>query len=194
MATPRSQRIGIWIIAIVMIIGTIGSFAVMILANNNAKTDQEAQAKQVAEYQKQQQQSAEDNANKSQPLDGYSATPFDAGSVTSLQKEVLQAGDGQVIKNTDTINVSYFGWLPSGRIFDSSKKSGKDTPIDLSLTHVIAGWTEGLTGEKEGAVVKLIIPAAKAYGAQASGIIPANTPLAFIVEIHKIANPSAPAK
>lgn len=194
MATPRSQRIGIWIIAIVMIVGTIGSFLVLILANNNAQVDQQNQAKKYADFQKQQQQLAEENAAKSQPLDGYVADTFDASKVTTLQRTILKEGTGQVVKATDTINASYFGWLPSGRIFDSSKKSGKNTPVDLSLKGVIPGWTEGLAGEKEGAVVKLIIPADKAYASQASGIIPANTPLSFIVEINKIANPPSKTK
>ncbi len=186
MATPKSQRIGIWIIAIVMTIGTLGSFAVMVLANKNQVSDQATQAKALADYQKQQQQAAQDSAAKAQPLDGYAAATFDRGSVTSLQKTVLVQGTGDSVKTTDTINVSYFGWLPSGQIFDSSKKSDTNTPIDLPLTGVITGWTEGLTGEKVGSTLKLVIPADKAYGAQVSGIIPANTPLAFILTINSI--------
>ena len=37
MAASRGQRIGIWIIAIFMAIGTIGSFAIIILGNQNQK-------------------------------------------------------------------------------------------------------------------------------------------------------------
>jgi peptidylprolyl isomerase len=99
---------------------------------------------------------------------------------------VLVQGEGDVITGTDKINVSYFGWLPDGTIFDSSTRSGTDTPIDLALNGVIAGWTEGLTGEKVGSTIKLLIPSDKAYGAQASGLIPANTPLAFILTVHSM--------
>ena len=49
MAATNAQRIGIWVIAIVMTVGTIGSFFAVILANNNAKTDQQTQQEQ---YQK----------------------------------------------------------------------------------------------------------------------------------------------
>jgi FKBP-type peptidyl-prolyl cis-trans isomerase len=190
MATSQSQRIGIWIIAVVMVIGTLGSFAAMVLANDNAKIDQQNQDKLLADYQKQQQQAAEEGAAQSEPLDGYEAKPFSADSVTELKKEILKKGDGAVLKSSDSINVSYFGWLPDGRIFDSSKKAGKDTPIDLSLQGVIAGWTEGLTGEKVGSTVKLVIPAEKAYGPQASGTIPANSPLTFILKINKLTEPA----
>ena len=186
MATPKNQRIGIWIIAIVMMVGTIGSFAVMVLANNNQKIDQDMLAKQTANAQQQQQQQAEASAASSQPLDGYAAAPFDAASVTELKAEVLVQGEGAEVAAINTVNVSYFGWIASGKIFDSSKKSGTNTPIDIPLTGVIAGWTQGLTGQKVGSTVKLTIPAALAYKEQASGIIPANSPLQFIVTINSI--------
>lgn len=158
----------------------------MVLGPTNQKIDQTAAQKQQEMAQQQQQQSAEASAAKSQPLDGYVAAAFDAAAVTDLKKEVLVQGSGQDVKATDTINASYFGWLPSGKIFDSSKKDGKDTPIDLPLNGVIPGWTEGLTGQKVGSTIKLTIPAAKAYGEQVSGIIPANTPLTFILTINSI--------
>lgn len=186
MATTNSQRIGIWIIAGVLLVGTLGGFIAMMLSPGNAQIDAAEQEKQMAQYQEQQKAAAEESAKSAEPLEGYSAAPFDAASVTELQKEVLVQGSGEAVKETDTINVSYFGWLSDGRIFDSSKRSGTNTPIDLPLNGVIAGWTEGLKGEKVGSTIKLTIPADKAYGAQASGIIPANSPLVFILTINSI--------
>ncbi len=189
----RAQRIGIWIIAIVMTVGTIGSFVVVILANNNAQVDQAQQAKdqaaQLAAQQQQQQAAAQANALASEPLSGYSAQAFDPASVTSLKSEVLIQGTGDVIKSSDSINASYFGWTSDGKIFDSSqKKSAADAPVTFALSGVIQGWSDGLTGVKVGSTVRLTIPADKAYGSTASGAIPANSPLEFIVEIHKIDN------
>lgn len=188
----RAQRIGIWIIAIVMTVGTLGSFAVIILQNDNQKIDQataaaDQQKKYEAqlEYQKQQ-------AKNSEPFGGYSARSFDQAAVTEVKTEIIKEGTGETVKATDSINASYFGWTSDGVIFDSSKKKGADdTPITFSLSGVIAGWTEGLTGVKVGSVVRLTIPAAKAYGATGSGAIPANSPLEFIVEIKKIDNSAA---
>ena len=186
MATSNSQRIGIWVIAAVLLVGTLGSFVAMMLAPANQQIDAAEQEKQLAAYQEQQKLAAEDRAKSAEPLSGHAASSFDAAAVTDLQKEVLVAGTGEELKATDTIKVSYFGWLPDGRIFDSSKVKGVDTPIELPLTGVIAGWTEGLKGEKVGSTVKLTIPADKAYGSQSSGIIPANSPLTFIVIINSI--------
>ena len=79
----------------------------------------------------------------------------------------------------------------SAKSKDSKKKDADDKPVTFTLSGVIAGWTEGLTGVKVGSVVRLTIPSEKAYGAQGSGAIPANSPLEFIVEIHKLDNTAA---
>lgn len=189
----RAQRIGIWIIAIVMTVGTIGSFVVIILANNNQKIDlaqqQKDQAAQLAAYEQQQKVAAKANADNSEALTGYSAASFVASSATSLKVETLTQGAGDTIKATDSINASYFGWTSDGVIFDSSKKKDtSDAPVTFPLSNVIKGWTTGLTGVKVGSIVKLTIPADQGYGTTGSGIIPANAPLQFIVEIHKIDN------
>jgi FKBP-type peptidyl-prolyl cis-trans isomerase len=191
MATPKAQRIGIWIIAIVLSIGTLGSFLVMGLSVNNQKIDQAAQQKAYDEYLAQQNQASQANAVSSEGFGGYTAQTFDS-SVTKLNVEVLKQGDGAAVAASDSINCSYFGWLSDGTIFDSSKKAGNDdAPITFPLNGVISGWTEGLTGVKVGSVVKLTIPSDKGYGAQGSGAIPANSPLQFIVEVHAIDNSQA---
>ncbi len=189
----KAQRIGIWIIAIVMTVGTIGSFLVIILANNNQQADLAQQQKDYAAQQaaaaQQQMASAKANADSSEALAGYSAVAFDPSSVTALKTDVLVQGTGDTVKATDSINASYFGWTSDGVIFDSSKKKNTaDAPVTFALSGVIKGWTTGLTGVKVGSVVKLTIPADQAYGTTGSGVIPANAPLQFIVEIHKIDN------
>jgi FKBP-type peptidyl-prolyl cis-trans isomerase len=187
MATPRRQRIGIWIIAIVLTIGTLGSFLVMALSIKNQAIDTAQQQKAYDQYLQQQKVAAQLNADNSEALAGYSSRIFDAASASKLKVEVLVDGSGEVVKSTDTINASYFGWMSNGNIFDSSKKkTADDVSVDFMLSQVISGWTEGLTGIKAGSTVRLTIPADKAYSTTGSGIIPANAPLEFIVEIHKI--------
>jgi len=180
MSTTKAQQVGIWIIAITLTVGTIGSFAAIVLGNQNdqqnAIKQTEEQEKLLAEYQA-----------SLETIEGYTAAPFDAATVTELGVEVLTEGTGEVLKAEDTISASYTGWLSDGTIFDTTKKKGSDdTPISFPLTGVIKGWTEGLTGQKVGSVVKLTIPADLAYGTQAQQSIPANSPLQFIVAIRGI--------
>ncbi len=190
MATSRAQRAGIWAIAILMVLSTIAMFVGMVLSMHNQSNEQQQQAdmqKQMEEYQKQMEEQAKKSAAASQPLDGYKAEAFDAASVKKLGVEELKAGSGKEAAANSKVTVNYFGWTPNGKIFDSSKKSGKVEPAELSLNEVIKGWTQGLTGVKEGAVVKLTIPADLAYGAQGSPPnIKPNEPLTFIVEMKKV--------
>lgn len=192
MSATKAQQVGIWIIAVVLTVGTIGSFVAIVLANDNqakdSVTSQADYAKQLEEYQAQQKAAAEENAANSIAINGYESSAFDAASVTSLQKEILVAGTGDEVKSTDSIKASYFGWITDGKIFDSSTKkdTGTDTPVTFPLSGVITGWTNGLAGQRVGSTVKLTIPSDQGYGAAGSGVIPANAPLVFIVVIHSI--------
>jgi FKBP-type peptidyl-prolyl cis-trans isomerase len=190
-STTRGQRIGIWVIAVVLAIGTIGSFFVIILANNNSATDQVNQQKQQQALQKQVQQQATEQANEhaasSKPLDGYSAAAFDPSSVTDLKVDTLVQGSGKTATATSTVTADYFGWTSDGKIFDSSNQNGKVTPASFSLSQVIPGWTKGLTGVNAGSTVRLTIPTSLAYGpvGQVQVGQPAG-PLVFIVELEAV--------
>jgi FKBP-type peptidyl-prolyl cis-trans isomerase len=185
MASANRQRIGIWIIAVVMVVGTIGSFVVIILSNQNAQKTQATANATAAAQTAEQNQAADENAQNSVALSGYSARTFNS-NVSALTVDTLTQGTGATVTATDTVNVSYFGYLSDGVIFDSSTKKSPagDTPASLSLSGVIAGWTQGLAGQKVGSVVRLTIPASLAYGTTAEGVIPADSPLEFIIEIH----------
>lgn len=148
----------------------------MILAPQNEAADT---ARMQEEYERQ----IEEARKANEPLDGYKAEAFDADEVDELEVETLKKGTGATLKEDSTISANYFGWTADGEIFDSSKKSGKTEPIEFGLDGVIAGWTEGLTGVKVGSVVKLTIPADKAYGDTDTGTGTPTGPLQFIVEV-----------
>jgi FKBP-type peptidyl-prolyl cis-trans isomerase len=180
MATKTSQRVGIWVIAFVMLFGTLGAFFLPILMNDNASREAEEMQALQEQFEKQQ------NAT-SEPLDGYRAEPFDKSAVTDVKVEVLKEGNGEKVATPEsTVTANYFGWTSDGKVFDSSKKNGTATPIPFSLNEVIKGWTEGLTGAKAGGVYKLMIPADKAYGDVDTGNGRPFGPLAFIVEVKEV--------
>lgn len=181
-STSITQKIVIWFIIVAMTVGSIGAYFIVIVENENQKREAAQQAKLQKEYEEEQ---AKEAKKVKEPLDGYAAAPFDKAAVTALSVEVLKQGDGKAAAKNSNVSANYFGWTSDGKIFDSSKKDGVVTPADFPLDKVISGWTEGLTGVKAGSVVKLTIPANKAYGetgAAQAGIGP-NEPLAFIVEL-----------
>lgn len=187
MATRKSQRIFIWVIAVVMTIGTIAGFVAMMIAPGNQKKDVEQQSKTNAEQQKQQEASAAAHIASSKPLEGYAAEAFDKASVTELKVDTLVQGDGTAAKADSTVSANYFGWTSDGKIFDSSNQDGKTLPVEFPLNGVIQGWAQGLTGVKAGSFVKLTIPASMAYAETGSApSIGPNEPLQFIVELREV--------
>jgi FKBP-type peptidyl-prolyl cis-trans isomerase FkpA len=191
MATPKSQRIGIWVIAVVMLVGTVGGFAAMVLENKNYKSDQDKQNKLLEEYKKQQ----DEQEKRAKELSGtyypqfkeYQGVPavFDMNVGDAVTTRDLKAGDGEEITDETKYEAYYIGWNPKGKTFDSSfDAQSLKAPIDTTQISLIEGWNEGVKGMKVGGVREITIPSDKAYGEQGSGDdIPPNTPLKFIVMI-----------
>ncbi|WP_395338712.1 FKBP-type peptidyl-prolyl cis-trans isomerase [Ningiella sp. W23] len=109
---------------------------------------------------------------------------------SGLQYEVLSAGEGASPVASDTVTVHYQGTLIDGTEFDSSY--GRGEPASFPLNRVISGWTEGLQLMQEGAKYRFHIPSDLAYGARATGSIPANSTLIFDVELLSVQTPEAP--
>ena len=99
----------------------------------------------------------------------------------SLVSQDLIKGKGAVVKDTQSVMAHYTGWLLDGTQFDSSWDRG--APSDFSLSQVVSGWKKGLTGQKVGSQVLLVVPPSEGYGDKATGKIPANATLYFVVDI-----------
>jgi FKBP-type peptidyl-prolyl cis-trans isomerase FkpA len=94
------------------------------------------------------------------------------------------AGAGASPVAGDNIKVHYTGKLLDGKVFDSSKNSGKPIDFQVGVGMVIPGWDEGLLMMKKGGKRTLIIPSGLAYGPDGQpGAIPANAVLLFDVEL-----------
>jgi FKBP-type peptidyl-prolyl cis-trans isomerase len=192
MATQKNQRIGIWIIAIVLLVGTLGSFAAMVLQGGNNRTDQQNQQKLIEEYKKQlaeqQKQADELSAKYYADFSQYknASAAFEASQVgDKVATRDLKQGDGAEIAADTKYQAYYIGWNPKGKSFDSSFDGEKlKTPIDTSTTSLIDGWNQGVTGMKVGGVREITIPSDLAYKDKGSGDdIPPNTPIKFIIMI-----------
>lgn len=104
-----------------------------------------------------------------------------------LQKEIIKAGEGESVKNGNTVTVHYSGFLLDGTKFDSSVDRGNPFVFKIGNGMVIEGWEKGILDMKVGEKVKLTIPSDMAYGERgAGGVIPPNATLVFEVELLKI--------
>lgn len=195
MATSKTQRIGIIIIAAVMVVGTIGSFFIMIVANDNQQQDQIAQQeeyeKQMAEYEKQMKEFQEQQAAEAKQLSEqyydefaqYESLPaaFDASKVSKLSTRDLKEGDGKEINSDTRYRAYYIGWNQEGKVFDSSIEDGAlKIPLEGGQG-LIEGWVKGVEGMKIGGVRTITIPGDMAYDQDQGADIKANAPLKFVV-------------
>lgn len=103
-----------------------------------------------------------------------------AKTASGLGYTVLRAAPATAAKpgDGDVVLIDYLGYLAAnGTVFDQAQR----TPMPVS--GVIPGFGEGIKLAAKGSVLRLCIPAAIGYGAQASGPIPANSDLVFQVEL-----------
>ncbi len=195
MSRGRGQRIAIWAIAIVLTIGTLTSFLVIVLANNNAQIDQARQQEQNAAYQKAIEEYQAKVEAQASELSGmyyekfvqYASVvqPFEASAVTELSTVDLEIGEGEEIVEGSVYSAYYIGWRPDGKIFDQSiDVDNNKLKQPLTGGSFIEGWDQGVIGMRVGGVREITIPAAMAYGSTGAGEdIPPDTPIKFIVMI-----------
>lgn len=105
-------------------------------------------------------------------------------TASGLRYEVITEGSGPKPTSTDAVTVHYEGRLTDGTVFDSSYARGE--PLTFRLNQVVPGWTEGLQLMPQGSTYMLYLPSELGYGERAKGLIPANSPLVFKVELLKI--------
>ena len=113
-------------------------------------------------------------------------TPKDA-----LEKTTLIKGEGKGAVAGDTVTVYYVGNLSNGKVFDESWTKKAPFPVALGQGQVIQGWDEGLVGVKIGERRHLVIGSNKAYGPNVQSRIPANSPLAFDIDVIDITPPKS---
>jgi peptidylprolyl isomerase len=106
---------------------------------------------------------------------------------SSLLLKVLRPGDGDVVKDGDTVTVDYQGtnWR-TGKIFDQSY--GKQ-PASFATDQVVPGFGAALVGQRVGTRLVVSIPPKYGYGenGNAQAGIQGTDTLVFVIEIKKTA-------
>lgn len=104
-------------------------------------------------------------------------------SASGLHYIITEEGAGDHPVATDSVEVKYRGYYPSGDVFDATAAA---QTITFPLNGVIPGWTEGVQYLKSGGGTgRLFIPSYLAYGTQGSfnGVIPPNQVLFFDITL-----------
>ena len=103
-----------------------------------------------------------------------------------LVAKVVTEGSGPVVAKGDLLVANYIGQVwATGKTFDSSFSRGQPVGFSIGVGQVVAGWDEGLVGDKVGSRVLLVIPPDKGYGAggQPDAGIKGTDTLVFVVDL-----------
>jgi peptidylprolyl isomerase len=126
----------------------------------------------------------------------YNVTGKDTLTTASGLKYIVVSKGQQSAERAvsgSNVSVHYTGYLPDGKVFDSSIERADPLKFKLGAGRVIKGWDEGIALMQVGDKIRLIIPPNLAYGEQgAGGVIPPNTTLTFDVELVAIAESVKP--
>ncbi len=118
--------------------------------------------------------------------DFHQAVTLTTTTADGLEYGDITSGSGAAAAAGSNVTVNYSGWTQDGKLFDSSRGSGR-TPLEvrnLGQATVVKGWNEGIQGMKLGGVRRLVIPPQLGYGAQGyAPVIPPNATLTFDVEL-----------
>lgn len=107
-----------------------------------------------------------------------------------LQYIVVQKGEGATAQKEDNAYVHYTGYLPDGKIFDSSYKKGEPVRITVGINQVIKGWDMALFYMNKGSKYRFIIPPKLAFGREGLGtIVPPNTTITMDIEMVDLVPP-----
>lgn len=105
---------------------------------------------------------------------------------SKLQVKTLVQGTGPALAKGDSAIVNYQGQIwKGGKVFDSSWSKGQPAKFPIGTGGTVPGFDKGLTGQKVGSRVMLVLPPEEGYGKKgnAQAGIKGTDTLVFIVDI-----------
>jgi peptidylprolyl isomerase len=116
---------------------------------------------------------------------GFAVSGQPPKTPTELGVHPVIEGSGPVVEKGDLLTVHYVGQIfPDGEIFDESWSGGQPATFQVGTGGLIAGWDQGLVGQRVGSRVVLVIPPDLGYGEQGQPpTIPGGASLIFAVDI-----------
>jgi FKBP-type peptidyl-prolyl cis-trans isomerase FkpA len=99
-------------------------------------------------------------------------------SESGLRYSITKYGEGKFIQYTDSVSITYSGFLLNGKRFEYQKE-----PLKFAVRDLIAGWKEVLLFCQKGTELQMIIPPSIAYGNYDLEDIPQNSILKFQMKV-----------
>ena len=99
-------------------------------------------------------------------------------SPSGLYYSFKNNGQGKFIQYSDSVSITYSGYLLNGNRFDFQK-----APVTFAVQDLIAGWKEVLLLCQKGSELQMILPPSIAYGDHKLDDIPQNSILKFDMKV-----------
>src|ERR1051326_7685907 len=94
----------------------------------------------------------------------------------------IEKGKGEKLKEGDIVTVRYSGYMPDGKMFDSSVERGDS--LKYNLGKGLKGLDEGIEHMMVGGKARIVVPYMLAWGEQGRpGLIPPKTDVIFDIEL-----------
>jgi peptidylprolyl isomerase len=111
---------------------------------------------------------------------GINLSTFTKTSYGLYYKDLV-VGNGATLAANDSLFVHYFGYFPTGVVFDSNPTTAAPFGFKIGSGDVIAAWDSTARTMKIGGQRQIIVPPSLGYGSSAHGSIPANSVLVFTI-------------
>jgi FKBP-type peptidyl-prolyl cis-trans isomerase FkpA len=115
---------------------------------------------------------------------------IDLGAMTRTESGLywqdLEIGMGLSAQTGHTAIVHFEGWLPDGRLFESTYQSDKPISFPIGGGLVIPGMDEGVIGMQLGGLRKLVIRPELAFGRTGKGPVPPMTTVIYEIRLVSI--------
>ena len=109
-------------------------------------------------------------------------------TASGINIRMLRAGTSDTYpQKSQSIAVHYDAFLPSGTMWDSSRRRGRPLRFRLGCGQVVPGLDDAIAQLSLGMRARVTIPAELAYGERGfPGLVPPNTNIDFDIELLEI--------
>ena len=105
----------------------------------------------------------------------------------------FEAGRGEAPVAGDSVEVEYTATFLDGSVFDASSRSGTSLKYILGDGTRLKVWDEAISTMRPGAVSRLVLASAEAFGSRGYGPVPPNTPVVYDIKLLRIVRNSVSA-
>jgi len=101
---------------------------------------------------------------------------------------IKQEGEGPLPQQGDTCVIEYRGFLPNGKLFDTSEDYHEDGLWEFPYRNpdIVPGLEDGIGRMNKGSKIELYIPSHLAHGSAGTEIVPPYTTLIYFIEMHDL--------